>query len=141
MARMKHIVRSYHQARDTFARFARTPKHGGPMRVNLGYATWLHERIDGWEQPSMAVRFHATDVVTFHPDGSITLATDGWFTKTTRERIEDYTPAEVWVRTKNVPRRSGSDKPVEFFVMVGNGDGQQEYDMTEQATVRIIPHD
>lgn len=139
MARMKHIVRSYAQARDTFNRFARTPKHGGPMRVNLGYATWLHERENGWAQPSMAVRFHATDVVTFHPDGSITLATDGWFTKTTRERIEDYTPAEVWVRTKGVPRRG--DNPVEFIVMVGRGPEHQEFDMTEQESVRVHLHD
>lgn len=140
MARMKHIVRSWNQAADTHRRFARVPKHGGQPRVNLGYATWLHERTEPDGPSSYAVRFHATDVVTFHADGSITLATDQWFTKTTRERIEDYTPAEVWVRTQNVPLRRGSIKPVEFFVMVGRGEDTQEWDMTEQATVRIIPH-
>jgi hypothetical protein len=48
------------------------------------------------EQPSIDVRYHDTAVVTIHPDGCYTLRTGGWFSATTRKRIEEYAP--VWIR-------------------------------------------
>lgn len=42
-----------------------------------------------------AVRFHATNVVTIHADGTYTLNTGGWDTVTTSQRINDYGPARV----------------------------------------------
>src|SRR5690606_790109 len=106
--RRKVLVRSWEQAEMTFARLARRPKHGGPARAIIGYATWLHQRWPGQVgegQPNYAVKFHATDVVTFYPDGRIRLATGGWLTKTTADRIEDYTPEGITVRTRGIPRR------------------------------------
>jgi hypothetical protein len=38
----------------------------------------------------IAVKLHATDVVTLHPDGSITLNSGGWHTPTTKERMTHY---------------------------------------------------
>ena len=38
----------------------------------------------------IALRLHATDVVTMHADGSITLNSGGWQTVTTKERINNY---------------------------------------------------
>lgn len=35
----------------------------------------------------IAVLLHATDVVTFHPDDSVTLDTGGWYTMTTKDRM------------------------------------------------------
>lgn len=46
----------------------------------------------------IAVQLHATDVVTFHPDGSFTLSTGGWDTVTTRDRITTYSPARLHAR-------------------------------------------
>jgi hypothetical protein len=43
-----------------------------------------------------AVRFHSTDVVTIHRDGTWTLRTGGWETVTTKARINDYSPARVY---------------------------------------------
>lgn len=43
----------------------------------------------------IAIRLHATDVVTFHRDGTITLNTGGWYTVTTKARINDYLPGGV----------------------------------------------
>ncbi len=43
----------------------------------------------------IAIKYHATDVVTLHPDGSATLQSGGYRTATTKERINEYSPARV----------------------------------------------
>ena len=43
----------------------------------------------------IAVKFHETDVVTFHPNGQTTLNSGGWQTKTTKERINEFSPVYV----------------------------------------------
>lgn len=45
----------------------------------------------------VAVRYHATDIVTYHADGRITLDTGGWDTMTTISRMHAMTPATVRV--------------------------------------------
>ena len=45
---------------------------------------------------SFAVRLHATDVVIINPDGTYTLNTGGWRTSTTKDRINNYTPARIY---------------------------------------------
>lgn len=52
--------------------------------------TYLVRRGD-----DIAVKLHATDVVTFHPDGTLTLNSGGWFTVTTKERINRYLPSGI----------------------------------------------
>lgn len=66
-----------------------------PAGRKLGYRklernTYLHPRGDAF-----AVRLHATDVVTILPDGTYSLNTGGWFTVTTKQRINAYGPARV----------------------------------------------
>lgn len=41
----------------------------------------------------IAVRLHSTDVLTFSPDGTITLDTGGWNTVTTKDRMNTYLPS------------------------------------------------
>jgi hypothetical protein len=43
--------------------------------------------------PRIAVRLHSTDVVSFHPDGTIEVDHGGWFTLTTNECINAFLPA------------------------------------------------
>lgn len=50
--------------------------------------TWLERRGD-----NIAVRLHKTDVITVEPSGRITVQTGGWFTPTTKDRINQYTGA------------------------------------------------
>lgn len=45
---------------------------------------------------AIAIRLHATDVVTYHRDGRIVLNSGGWRTVTTRDRINGYSPARVY---------------------------------------------
>jgi len=37
-----------------------------------------------------SVTYHKTEVLTFHPDGSISVRTGGWRTKTTAHRINQF---------------------------------------------------
>lgn len=41
---------------------------------------------------TIAVRLHSTDVITFHSDGRVVLDSGGWWTVTTRDRINRYMP-------------------------------------------------
>ena len=42
-----------------------------------------------------AVKLHLTDVVTYHPDGTIDLSTGGWETDVTKRRINQHTPRNI----------------------------------------------
>lgn len=46
--------------------------------------------------PSIAVQYHTTDVVTLHPDGSVTLKSGGWQSVTTKKRMNDFSSAYVF---------------------------------------------
>ena len=46
----------------------------------------------------IAVQYQATDVVRFYPNGTVILNTDGWRTVTTKERINQYSPVNVYQR-------------------------------------------
>ena len=60
-------------------------------RALPGRASRLERRGD-----DIAVLFHGTAVVTYHPDGSVTLDSGGWLTSTTKQRINAYTRAPVY---------------------------------------------
>lgn len=49
------------------------------------------------DESSIAIKLHATDVVTHHRDGRIVLNTGGWHTVTTKQRMNDFTPRYVQV--------------------------------------------
>lgn len=72
--------------------------------------TYLERRGD-----DIAVRLHATDVVTFHADGTATLNTGGWFTVTTKARINDYLPGGISL---------SSIKGRWFLMYIGHWDGE-----------------
>jgi len=60
-------------------------------RRKIANNTWAERRGD-----AVAVRLHDTDILTFHRDGRIVFDTGGWFTVTTKERMNRYTPAHIW---------------------------------------------
>ncbi len=57
-----------------------------------GRATRLQRR----EGDRFAVKYQSTDVVIYHPDGSIELNSGGWQTLTTKARITEYAPIALW---------------------------------------------
>lgn len=62
--------------------------------MNAGKPVQNHTRLFKRGE-DYAVRLHSTDVVTVHPDGTYTLNAGGWYTVTTKERINSYGPARV----------------------------------------------
>jgi hypothetical protein len=71
---------------DTFLRGGRDP-NSRPLQNN----TRVERRGE-----DIAVRLHATDVVVWHPDETFELFTGGWYTVTTKDRINGATPARVY---------------------------------------------
>lgn len=63
----------------------------------IGNNTYLRRR-----GTSIAVVLHASDVVTYRPDGSVVLDNGGWFTATSKDRLTNFSPwlvyqeARVW---------------------------------------------
>ena len=51
---------------------------------NIGCNTWVRHNGDDVE-----VIYHSTPVITFHPDNSMTLRTNGWTTPTTKLRFTE----------------------------------------------------
>lgn len=49
---------------------------------------------------NVCIRLHKTDVLTFYPDGRIRIATGGWYSRTTKDRINTYLH-DVSVFSKN----------------------------------------
>lgn len=69
-------------------------KLAGRTSRKLGNNTYLVKR-----DTCIAVKLHQTDVIAFDPDNTCRLYTGGWHTRTTKDRINTYSP--VTVSTKN----------------------------------------
>jgi len=41
-----------------------------------------------------AIRYHHTDIITYHPNGNIIINVNGWLTSTTKERLNNYLPSQ-----------------------------------------------
>jgi len=53
-----------------------------------------------------AVRFHNTNIVTFHANGDVTLDTGGWKTRTTLHRMRGFFPASDFPSDEELRKRS-----------------------------------
>ena len=84
MAIFNGQCRTYKQAAELLGRDEKKP---------LGYETYI-ERIDN---KTIAIRHHKTNVVTYRKNGETQLATDGWESKTTKDRINHFSPVGIKV--------------------------------------------
>lgn len=71
-----------HDEKRTFTKIRRDPKR----RNTFLYVNELGETV---------VRFHQTDIVRIHEDGSVLLNSGGFRTATTKSRMNDYLPPGV----------------------------------------------
>lgn len=67
--------------------------HGKTCRLERKVANNTYARI--MQDGSIAVRLYSTDVVTIHPDNSVTLRHGGHKTATTKDRINKFSPYYV----------------------------------------------
>lgn len=63
-----------------------------PMRVLANNTRGVRNDDD-----SIGVVLHQTEVLRFHPDGTVTINTGGWATATTKDRINAFLPAPLQV--------------------------------------------
>lgn len=63
----------------------------------VGRNTYLKRRPNN----AIALRFHNTDILTFYKNGRIEVATGGWNTITTRQRINQFLPGGQGVHSEN----------------------------------------
>ena len=66
-------------------------KLGTRSRRKLTNNTYL-EKID---DDTIGVRLHSTYVVTFKSNGTAILNSGGWYTRTTKDRINAYAPGQI----------------------------------------------
>ncbi|NDH09423.1 MAG: hypothetical protein EBY16_07410 [Gammaproteobacteria bacterium] len=67
---------------------------GNKNTRKVGNNTYAEILSDG----SVGIMLHSTYVVKIHPDNSATLNTGGWYTSTTKDRINKYSPVRVYQR-------------------------------------------
>lgn len=94
----------------------------------LANNTYLNPHEDG----TIGVRLHKTDVIVFHPDGSITLDSGGWRTVTTKDRMTRFLPSPwmvhsdkgVWYLCKGRPWMEDAVSTFAFAdgITIQNGD-------------------
>lgn len=80
---------------------------GNRASRKLANNTYLERRDDD----SIAIRLHATDVVTFQP-GTVTLNSGGWRTVTTKERLNRVLP--VWSKAGTWYVGGNGDEPIVY---------------------------
>ena len=68
--------------------------HGKTKRTTrkVGNNTYAEIMSDG----SVGIILHGTCVVRIHPDNSATLNTGGWYSSTTKDRMNKYSPVRVY---------------------------------------------
>jgi len=66
-------------------------KLAGRESRKLAGNTYLQRR----DAQTIAVKYHATDIVIFHDDGRTELQSGGWRTSTTKERMSSFGPVNV----------------------------------------------
>jgi len=79
--------------------------------VVLGGAFTHFERGTGG---NFCLCYQGSRLVTYHPDNTFTLSTNGYKTKTTKSRLNEYGPAKVFAK-KGIWFIETPDGPVEFF--------------------------
>lgn len=66
---------------------------GSRQSRKIANNTYCQRREDG----SIAIKLHATDVVTYHADGTVTLNSGGYETVTTKDRFNNFGPSGIAV--------------------------------------------
>jgi len=64
----------------------------GHPRAKLHKNVYLESRSDG----KIAVKYHGTDIIVYHPDGKIELDNGGWRTSSTKRNLNMYSPFHVY---------------------------------------------
>jgi hypothetical protein len=95
---------------------------GGTKKVERN--TWLIKQGD-----KITLRFHDTDVITWHPDNAVVFDTDSYLSKTTLARMYDFLPIGGWT----IYSKMGRGENAQFGPSYSFNSGGKTYD----ASVRV----
>ncbi len=65
---------------------------GKREKKRLGFETWCYRLY----AESISIEHHGTAIVTYAKDGNITLDNGGWYSLTTKQRMEQFSPFGIW---------------------------------------------
>ena len=87
----------HYKLMEDYVNSARVRERGKPIgnntRVMERGANVAIGRNGNGSKPSYAIKFHHTDILIFHPDGSFTINMGGWDTITTKIRLNEHLPS------------------------------------------------
>jgi hypothetical protein len=95
---------------------------GNRATRRLANNTWL--RRDGAD---CVLTLHGNPIITYHPGGGVTLRSGGWRSVTTKRRLNQFAPVQVWQRRR------------EWFVAAGGAEAPFRDGMRIDAHGRILP--
>lgn len=78
-------------------------KHRRPIANNTDLVWTIYQLGGGASTQAIGVVLHATEVVTYLPNGNCVLNSGGWRTHTTQDRINNFSPARVYSGTTYTP--------------------------------------
>ncbi|MFA6118249.1 MAG: hypothetical protein WC729_29960 [Sphingomonas sp.] len=93
-------------------------RHRRGAEAKLGHNTVLRQRLGKDGAKDMQVIYHETPLVTYHEDGTITLNSGGWATKTTKDRLGIFLPVPLHVvqtKGKWYVRNQETQEEIPFF--------------------------
>ena len=109
MAKLKATPKNFEQAVEVLK---------DRISMRLGNNTYLEVTDSDPLHGFIGVRLHSTYIVKFWPDGQTTLHTGGWYTSTTKDRINQFISGHVyqsgnqWYYTASIGQPNGM--PVRF---------------------------
>ena len=94
----------------------------GRVSMRLGNNTYLEVSDADPLRSFIGVRLHSTYIVKFWPDGSVTLHTGGYYTVTTKERINQFITGRIY------------QKAYKWYYVGHDFDGKLAWDSPEDFT-------
>ena len=73
----------------------------------VGNNTYLEQDIIGGV---IHLKLHATRIISWFPDGRITIQGENWQTNTTRDRLNSFLPDQFYIQTRKIVKWTGSGR-------------------------------
>lgn len=84
---------TYQECEELYKHGTKSIFFGGEYCKKLANNTYLFK-----DDEIFRIRFHATDIVRIYNDGLYLIDNGGWFTPTTKNRINSYAPINIYTR-------------------------------------------
>lgn len=111
-------------------------KHKGTGKV-MEHRKLAHNTYGRLIPGGVAIKLHNTDVVIFRDDGTVTLSTGGWYTVTTKDRMNRWSGVPYDER-EHIPRFDVWSNRGTWYVEIRVWDDELESDWGSRGTYRTL---